>query len=239
MAQKEMKSFQGTVLVLYGDVPLIEKETLKKLLLIHGGEKAALTLISTEAGNPKGYGRIIRDPQGHLAKIIEEKDATAQERQIREINTGIYCFDSEFLFTSLPKLTRKNNQKEYYLTDLVQLGRKQGLACSVFFHSRSEEVLGVNDRADLARSAQVLQQRILKDWMGQGVTIIDPLSTQIESSVRVGPDTIIGPFTMIRGNTRIGSHCEISSHVVLEDSIIKDRAVIPPFSLIKNQTILS
>jgi bifunctional UDP-N-acetylglucosamine pyrophosphorylase/glucosamine-1-phosphate N-acetyltransferase len=239
MAQKEMKSFQGTVLVLYGDVPLIEKETLKKLIQIHGRVKAALTLISTESGNPKGYGRIIRDPQGQLEKIIEEKDATAQERQIREINTGIYCFDSGFLFTSLPKLTRKNSQKEYYLTDLVQLARGKGLPCSVFFHSRSEEVLGVNDRFELARSAQVLQQRILKDWMQQGVTILDPLSTQIESSVRVGPDTIIGPFTMIRGNTRIGSRCKISSHVVIEDSIIKDWVVIPPFSLIKNQTILS
>jgi bifunctional UDP-N-acetylglucosamine pyrophosphorylase / glucosamine-1-phosphate N-acetyltransferase len=238
-AQKEMKTFQGTVLVLYGDVPLIEKETLKKLIHIHGRSKAALTLISTAPGNPKGYGRIIRGPQGHLLKIIEEKEATTQERKIQEINTGIYCFDSGFLFASLSKLTRKNNQKEYYLTDLVQLAREQKLPCSAFFHPLSEEVLGVNDRVDLARSAQVLRQRILKHWMLQGVTILDPLSTDIESSVQVGLDTIINPFTTIRGKTRIGSRCKISSHVVIEDAIIKDGVMIPPFSLIKDQTIFS
>jgi bifunctional UDP-N-acetylglucosamine pyrophosphorylase / glucosamine-1-phosphate N-acetyltransferase len=238
-AQKEMKAFQGTVLVLYGDVPLIEKETLKKLLRIHERGKAALTLISTEPENPKGYGRIIRDPQGHLLKIVEEKDATAQEREIREINTGIYCFDSRFLFASLSKLTRQNSQKEYYLTDLVLSARKQDLPCSAFFHPRSEEVLGINDRFELACSAQVLRQRILKYWMLEGVTVIDPMSTYIESSVRLGPDTIIGPFTVIRGNARIGSRCEISSHVVIEDAIIKDGVMIPPFSLIKNQTIFS
>jgi bifunctional UDP-N-acetylglucosamine pyrophosphorylase/glucosamine-1-phosphate N-acetyltransferase len=239
VAQKEMKAFQGTVLVLYGDVPLIEKQTLKNLLQIHGRGKAALTLISTEPGNPKGYGRIIRDSQGHLLKIVEEKDATAQEREIREINTGIYCFDSRFLFASLSKLTRKNSQKEYYLTDLVQLAREQDLPCSAFFHSRSEEVLGINDRFELARSAQVLRQQILKDWMLQGVTVLDPMSTYIESSVRVGPDTIIGPFTIIRGKARIGARCEISSHVVIEDAIIRDGVMIPPFSFIKNQTIFS
>jgi bifunctional UDP-N-acetylglucosamine pyrophosphorylase/glucosamine-1-phosphate N-acetyltransferase len=238
IAQKELKAFQGTVLVLYGDVPLIEKETLKKLVQVHERGKAALTLISTEPENPKGYGRIIRDSQGDLQKIVEEKDATAQEKRIREINTGIYCFDSEFLFPSLSKLTRKNSQKEYYLTDLVQIARDKNLPCSAFFHSRSEEVLGINDRFELARSSQVVRQKILKDWMLQGVTIVDPLSTHIEHSVRVGPDTIIGPFTMIRGNTRIGSRCQISSHVIIEESIVKDGVTIPPFSVIKNQTLV-
>ncbi len=239
MAQREMKGFQGTVLVLYGDVPLIEKGTLKKMLQVHKQGKAVLTLISTSVADPKGYGRIIRDPQGRLLKIVEEKDASPQEGQVQEINTGLYCFDSGFLFSSLSKLTRKNRQKEYYLTDLVQLARENGLPVSTFFHPRSEEVLGINDRSELARSGRVLEQRILKDWMLRGVTIIDPMSTHIESSVRVGPDTTIGPFTMIRGNTRIGSCCEISSHVVIEESILKNGVIIPPFSLIKKQTISS
>ncbi len=238
-AHKEMKDFQGTVLVLYGDVPLIEKGTLQKLLQIHRRGKAAITLICTEPENPKGYGRIIRDPQGLLLKIVEEKDATAQEKQIREINTGIYCFDSGFLFSSLSKLTRKNSQKEYYLTDLIQMARENGLSCSAFFHPRPEEVLGINDRFELARSSRVLQQRILKNWMLQGVTLIDPASTFIERSVRVGVDTIIGPFSIIRGHTRIGSRCEISSHVVIEDAILKDGVRIPPFSLIKNETVIA
>ncbi len=238
IAQKGLSAFRGTVLVLYGDVPLIEKETLKKLVQVHEQGKAALTLISTEPGNPKGYGRIIRDPQGQLLKIVEEKDATAQEKRIREINTGIYCFDSGFLFSSLSKLTRKNSQKEYYLTDLVQIAREKNLPCSAFFHSRSEEVLGINDRFELARSSQVVRQKILKEWMLRGVTIVDPLSTHIGPSVRVGPDTIIGPFTIIRGNTRIGSRCQISSHVVIDESIVRDGVTIPPFSVIKNQNLV-
>jgi bifunctional UDP-N-acetylglucosamine pyrophosphorylase / glucosamine-1-phosphate N-acetyltransferase len=238
IAQKELKAFQGTVLVLYGDVPLIEKETLKKLVLIHERGKAALTLISTEPENPRGYGRIIRDPQGQLLKIVEEKDATAQEKQIREINTGIYCFESGFLFSSLSKLTRKNSQREYYLTDLVQIAREKSLPRSTFFHSRSEEVLGINDRFELARSSQVVRQKILKEWMLRGVTIVDPLSTHIEQSVRVGPDTIVGPFTIIRGKTRIGTRCQISSHVIIDESIVRDGVIIPPFSVIKNQTLV-
>ena len=152
MAQREMKGFQGTVLVLYGDVPLIEKGTLKKMLQVHQQEGAVLTLISTNVADPKGYGRIIRDLQKRLLKIVEEKDASPRERKVQEINTGLYCFDSGFLLSSLSKLTRKNRQKEYYLTDLVQLARENGLPVSAFFHPRSEEVLGINDRFELARS---------------------------------------------------------------------------------------
>ncbi len=162
LAQKEMKTFRGTVLVLYGDVPLIEKETLKKMLKVHRREKAVLTLVSTNVADPKGYGRIIRDPRGKVLKIVEEKDATTKERKIQEINSGIYCFDSAFLFSSLPRLTRKNSQKEYYLTDLVQMAREKDLPVSVFLHPSSEEVLGVNNRSDLNRSDQILRQRLLK-----------------------------------------------------------------------------
>ncbi len=237
VTQKELKSFQGTVLVLSGDVPLIEKGTLKKLLQFHQRGRAVLTLISTEVKDPKGYGRIIRDPQKQLVRIVEEKEASQQERLIREINTGLYAFDSEFLFTALSGLTRINRQKEYYLTDLVQLAREKGLPVAVLCHAKSEEVLGINDREELARSARVLRQRILKDWMHQGVTIIDPLTTYIEATVRIGADTVIGPFTIIRGKTRVGSHCEIQSHVVIDTATLKDGIVIPPFSFIKNKNL--
>ena len=235
--QKDLGTFQGTVLVLSGDVPLIEKGTLIKLLQLHGRGQAVLTLISTKVENPKGYGRILRDPQGHLVRIVEEKDATTEERLLLEINTGLYAFEAEFLFSALSSLTRKNRQKEYYLTDLVQLAREKRLPVAVYYHSRSEEVLGINDRAELARSANWLGQRINKEWMQKGVTIIDPLTTQVDDSVRIGPDTVIGPFTRLMGKTRIGSRCAIQSHAVIEDSTVKDGVIIPPFSWIKNQVL--
>ena len=237
VTQKELESFHGTVLVLSGDVPLIEKGTLKKMLQFHQRGQAVLTLISTEVKDPKGYGRIIRDPQNQLVRIVEEKEASPQERLIGEINTGLYAFDSEFLFSALSGLTRKNRQKEYYLTDLVQLARENGLPVAVFRHSKPEEVLGINDREELARSTHVLRQRILKEWMHRGVTIIDPLTTYIEATVRIGPDTVIGPFTIIRGKTRVGSHCEIQSHVVIDGATLRDGMAIPPFSLIKNKNL--
>jgi bifunctional UDP-N-acetylglucosamine pyrophosphorylase/glucosamine-1-phosphate N-acetyltransferase len=217
-------------MVLSGDVPLIEKESLKKLLRIHNRSKAVLTLTSTELADPQGYGRIIRDPQGNLERIVEEKDATPQERLLREINSGLYCFEAGFLFTALSGLTRKNKQKEYYLTDLVQIAREAGQPMAAFFHPQSEEVLGINDRSELARSSRILRRRILQHWMVRGVTVLDPETTYIERSVRIGPDTIIGPFTSLLGNTRIGAHCTLQSHVVINSRTVKDGAIIPPFT---------
>jgi bifunctional UDP-N-acetylglucosamine pyrophosphorylase/glucosamine-1-phosphate N-acetyltransferase len=233
MAQKELNSFEGTVLVLSGDVPLIEKKTLQQLISVYRKSGAVLALISTEVQDPRGYGRIIRDSGQNLLRIVEEKDARPVERAIREINTGLYCFDSEFLFSSLSRLTRKNRQKEYYLTDLVQIAREQDRPMAVHFHPTSEEVLGINDRSELARSSQVLRQRILKEWMGRGVTILDPTTTYIEGSVRIGPDTVIGPCTTLLGNTRIGAHCVLPGHIVIDSSTIKEGTVLSPFLYIK------
>lgn len=237
VTQKALDSFLGLVMVLSGDVPLIEKETLKRLIKVHRQGKAVLSLISTKVENPAGYGRIIRDPNGQLIKIVEEKDATPLERVIQEVNTGLYCFDSKFLFSSLSRLTRKNSQKEYYLTDLIQMACEKRQPVTIHFHSRAEEVLGVNDRAELARSGQALRQRINTDWMQKGVTILDPQTTYIEHSVRIGPDTTIGPFTALLGKTHIGARCRISSHVVIEGSTLKDGGTIPPFSWINNQVL--
>jgi bifunctional UDP-N-acetylglucosamine pyrophosphorylase / glucosamine-1-phosphate N-acetyltransferase len=234
---KELISFKGVILVLSGDVPLIEKETLKQLITRFRKDKAVLALISTDVKNPYGYGRIIRDTRGKLLRIVEEKDATHKERAIQEINTGLYCFDSEFLFSALSKLTPQNRQKEYYLTDLVRIAGEMGLPMAAMIHPNPEEVLGVNDRAELARSNYVLRQRINKDWMQRGVTLLDPTSIYIEPSVRIGSDTVISPFTMLLGRTRIGSHCLIQSHTVIEEAILKDGVSIPPFSFIKKQVV--
>jgi bifunctional UDP-N-acetylglucosamine pyrophosphorylase / glucosamine-1-phosphate N-acetyltransferase len=232
-AQKALPSFMGTVLVLSGDVPLIGKETLQQLLRRFRKEKAALALISTILQNPFGYGRILRDSRQRLLRIVEEKDATPTDRSIQEINTGLYCFDSEFLFSSLSGLNCNNRQKEYYLTDLVHLAAEKDLILTDLLHPHSEEVLGINDRAELARTCGLLRQKINLEWMKQGVTLMDPDSTYIEPTVRIGPDTVIGPFTLLRGKTKIGSQCHIYSHAVLEDVVLRDGETITPFAWIK------
>jgi bifunctional UDP-N-acetylglucosamine pyrophosphorylase / glucosamine-1-phosphate N-acetyltransferase len=236
-AQKSLASFKGAILVLSGDVPLMGKETLKQLIRRFQKNRAALALITTVLKNPFGYGRIIRDSRQHLLRIVEEKDATPAERSLQEINTGLYCFNSEFLFSSLSGLTRKNRQKEYYLTDLVRMAGEKGLPMTTMVHPYPEEVLGINDRAELARSSQLLRQRINQKWMQQGVTLLDPTTTYIEPSVGIGPDTVIGPFTRLLGKTRIGLRCLIDSHSVLEESILKDEVMIPPFTWIKKQVV--
>jgi bifunctional UDP-N-acetylglucosamine pyrophosphorylase / glucosamine-1-phosphate N-acetyltransferase len=236
-AQKALASFKGAVLVLSGDVPLIRKDTLRQLINRFQKDKAALALISTGLQNPFGYGRIIRDSRQRLLQIVEEKDATPAERSIQEINTGLYCFDSEFLFSSLAGLTRSNRQKEYYLTDLVRMAGERGLNMSTILHPQSEEVLGINDRSELARSSQLLRQRINQEWMEKGVTLLAPDSTYIEPTVRIGPDTVLGPFTMLMGETRIGSRCWIHSHSVIKESILRDEVTLPPFSCIKGQVV--
>ena len=153
---------------------------------------------------------------------MEEKDATPEERLIQEVNAGIYCFDSGFLFSALPKLSRKNRQGEYYLTDVIQLARESGHSVSVLFYPQSEEVLGINDRKELARTGQILRRQINEEWMKQGVTLLDPENTYIESTVKIGPDTTIGPFTLLSGRTRIGARCLVSSQVILENAVLDE-----------------
>jgi bifunctional UDP-N-acetylglucosamine pyrophosphorylase/glucosamine-1-phosphate N-acetyltransferase len=234
-ARGELASFQGQVLVLSGDVPLLQRETLKQLLQLHRREKPSLSLLTTEVEDPKGYGRIVRDRRGRVIKIVEEKDALPQEREIKEINTGIYCFEANFLSRFLPRLSRKNKQKEYYLTDLVHLACRANLPVSALRYPCPEEVLGINDHRELARSGQILRQQVLDDWMKQGVSILDPSTTYIEKSVRIGCDSVIGPFSVLLGKTRIGVNCFIHSHAVLENARVRDGASIPPFTWLKKQ----
>jgi bifunctional UDP-N-acetylglucosamine pyrophosphorylase / glucosamine-1-phosphate N-acetyltransferase len=233
----ELNSFPGTILVLSGDVPLIRKETLGQIIRTHRKKKTPVTLLSTRLSQPLGYGRIIRDPLGGLTRIVEEKDATPEERRIQEVNAGIYCFDAGFLFSALPRLSRKNRQGEYYLTDLIRLAREAGQAVSVELSPQSEEVLGINDRRELARTGLILRRRINEAWMKRGVTLLDPDTTYIESTVTIGPDTTIGPFTFIAGRTRIGARCLVASQVILENAVLGDGVSVPPFSLIKNRRI--
>lgn len=232
-AAKELRHFPGTILVLSGDIPLVSRETLNGLIRAHGRSRAPVTLLSTLLEEPFGYGRIVRDTEGGLLRITEEKDATPTERRIQEVNAGIYCFAADFLFSALPRLSRKNKQREYYLTDLIGMARRADRPVTVFLHGRSEEVLGINDRAELARTSRLLRRQINDDWMRQGVTLQDPETTYIEKDVRIGPDTTIGPFTVLAGRTRIGRGCRIDSHCVLENAYLEDGAVAKSFTRIR------
>ncbi|MBI5585764.1 MAG: bifunctional N-acetylglucosamine-1-phosphate uridyltransferase/glucosamine-1-phosphate acetyltransferase [Deltaproteobacteria bacterium] len=236
-AAKDLDHFPGTILVLSGDIPLVSGATLKRLIQAHRRSGSPVTLLSTVLEEPCGYGRIIRDDRGGLLRIREEKDAAPEEQRLKEVNAGIYCFEADFLFSSLPRLSRRNRQREYYLTDLIEMAQVAERPVTVFLHPRAEEVLGINDRAELARTGRLLRRQINEDWMRRGVTLLDPDTAYIESDVRIGPDTTIGPYTVLAGRTRIGRGCTIPSHCVLENVRLKDGAQIDPFTRIRNGRI--
>ncbi len=205
----------GSVLILCGDVPLIQASTLEAMLLFHKEEQATLTVLTVHQETPHGYGRIVKDDQGNVARIVEEKDATAEEREITEINTGIYCADAEFLAGAVGQLQNNNAQGEYYLTDVVKWGAERGGRCLSFAASDTTEVMGVNDRVQLAVAAAVLRRRINEKLMLSGVTIIDPATTYIDEGVEVGTDSVIYPHVQIAGKTAVGSGCVIEPGAVI------------------------
>jgi bifunctional UDP-N-acetylglucosamine pyrophosphorylase/glucosamine-1-phosphate N-acetyltransferase len=187
--------------------------------------------------HPFGYGRIIRDSEGWLEKIVEEKDATEEERLIREINTGMYCMRAPLLIDELKEIGKENIQGEYYLTDLVQIARKKGFRCSAHWVGDPLEVMGINTRFDLAMANEVLRQEKVKTLMLSGVTVIDPKTTYVDRTVEVGRDTILFPNCILQGKTRIGERCLIESNSKISDSIIDDEVTIRPNSVITESKI--
>ncbi len=208
-AQSQLKDYKGDILVLSGDTPLLNKETIKNLIRKHQQSKAACTFLTVATACPYGYGRIIRESDGSVAAIREEVDATAQEREINEINAGIYCFNGAQLFRALKKVTTSNKKKEFYLTDIISLFVKEELRVETATTEDFSEALGINTREDLAFAQSVLRRKILKKFMLGGVTIEDPDSTYIASDAKIGRDTTIRPFTIIESNVRIGSQCTL------------------------------
>lgn len=211
-----------TVMVLCGDTPLLRAETLQALLEHHRGQGATATVLSTRLSDPTGYGRIVRDSEGRLERIVEEKDAPPEIKAIDEINSGLYCFQAQAVFEALKEIKPDNAQGEYYLTDVLPVMIKNGLQVEVFLHSDAEEVHGINDRIQLAYAEKVLRRRKNQELMRNGVSMMDPDSTFIDMQVEVGPDTLIYPFTFIEGNTRIGSNCVIGPGTHIIDSVIGD-----------------
>ena len=214
----------GDVFILCGDTPLITAETLTAFAEYHAAQEAVLTVLTAEYEDPTGYGRILRDPDGGLQCIVEQKDASEEEKLVREVNAGMYCVDAAFLRETLPKISNENAQHEYYLTDLVELAVSAGQKTAAFCVDDPEEIMGVNNRVQLAAAAKVMQRRINRGHMMNGVTILDPERTYIEDGVRIGRDTEIWPGTVLRGDTEIGSGVMIGTDCILENAVIADGA---------------
>src|SRR5690606_16508146 len=210
MQAKEVLGNQnGTTLVICGDTPLITAETMEALIKLHETEKAAATILTAFTDRPDGYGRVIRNSNGTVEKSVEHKDANEEERKVKEINTGTYCFDNQALFEALEEVSNDNVQGEYYLPDVIEILKTKGKSVFAFQTSNFDETMGINDRAALAEAERLMRNRINTIHMQNGVTIIDPTNTYIDSDVKIGKDTIILPGTIIKGQTVIGEDCQI------------------------------
>ena len=216
-AADTLKDFSGTVMILCGDTPLLEK-----FYAEHVKSGAAATVMSALMDDPFGYGRILRDANGDVAGIVEQKDASEEQKQIKEINTGNYCVEAPLLFEVLRTLGNDNAQGEYYLTDVLAKLRAMGKKVGGVITADSEMIMGVNSRRQLAEAESVMRRRIAERHMDDGVTIMDPASTFIEKSVKIAPDTVIYPNTWLQGATVIGEDCEIGPNVRLENVKVAD-----------------
>lgn len=216
----------GTTVVVYGDVPRARSSTLKKLIDEHSSNQNAATIITALADDPTGYGRVIRSDSGDFNRIVEQKDCTADELEVREINTGFYCFDTAALVKALSSLTNDNAQSEYYLTDVPALILHDGGRVGIMRYGDAEELLGINTRAELAATSRKMRVETLDRLMTSGVTIVDPDSTYIDDSVEIGTDTIIHPQVIIEGASKIGSNCEIFSWTRIVRSELGDECRI-------------
>jgi len=236
-AKSALESFKGNILILNGDFPLITTSSLKKFINDHEKKKADLSILTALIDDSHGYGRIKRDQNGDVIGIIEEKDASREERFIDEINSGTYCVKSSFLWNALKKINSRNKQSEYYLTDIVALAHKDSLKVNGMLVSDSEEVMGVNDRSELSYVESVLKWRTNERLMRSGVTLIDPENTYISPEVRIGRDTTIYPNTHIYGKTQIGRNCIIGPSTWIEGSKFGNGVTVKSSCYITSATI--
>ncbi len=245
----------GTILLLYADVPLLQAGTLLRLLETHHSARASATVLTAELDDPYGYGRIVRDRSGRIVRIVEERDASGEERGIREVNSGIYAFAVGPVFEALDGLAADNAQGEYYLTDLVSIYRRRNLRVETLLLEHADELRGVNSRVDLADLSHVIRARKNRAIMFDGVTLDDPASTYVDEDVVIGEDTTLGPGVLIEGRTRIGRGCRIGAgtritnatigddvtvldHSVIVESTVGNGAAIGPFAHIRPQSIV-
>ena len=216
----------GTVLVSYGDVPLLEPDTLRELLAEHARTRAAVTVLTAVVADPHGYGRMLRDPDGQVTGIVEQKDASAGQREIREINSGVYAFDASLLVDALGKLSNNNAQGELYLTDVLAIARELGRGVGALICPDVWQVEGVNDRVQLAKLAAEHNRRLTTRWMRAGVTMVDPATTWVDVHVRLAPDVVLEPGVQLRGRTEIGEGAVIGPDSTLTDVTVGAGATV-------------
>ena len=217
---------QGTVdrvLVLYGDMPLLRLSSLQQLVAVQESRKATMAMITIIRDNSQGFGRVLRDGDGRVLRIVEEPEATPEQLQVRELNAGIYVYDADFLWTHLPQVKPSAEKGELYLTDMVELASSAGLTVADLVLDDPAEAMGINTRVDLADALTVLRRRINEHWMLEGVTLVHPETTHIGPDVTIERDTVILPNTHLLGNTTIGEACEIGPNAWLDTAIIGDR----------------
>ena len=230
--------FEGEVLVLCGDGPLIRVEMLKTLFEKHKAEHSAATLATAVLDNPAGYGRIIRDAYGNIQGIVEDSDCTSEQLEICEVNPSYYLFNNRILFEAAEKVKPDNVKKEYYLTDALSLIIATGHKVVAVTAVRPEEAMGVNSRAQLSEASKIMQRRIQKELMENGVTIVDPDNTWIDIRAQIGQDTVIEPFTYIHGEVKIGRGCRIGPFAYLRHgTVLEDDVVLGVFTEVKNSTL--
>ncbi len=225
-AQGLLKGHRGSVLVLCGDTPLVTEEMLRQLCEAHASAGAAATVLTAIMPDPTGYGRVIRNAAGDVVKIVEQKDANADELAVNEINTGMYCFDSASLFQALQQVDCQNQQGEYYLTDVIGILGGQGKRVWAYSTEDHEATLGINSRQQLAQAEKILRRRKVDELMVAGVTVMDPDSTFVDADVVVGADTVLYPFTWLEGKTVIGGNCKIGPNTRLTDVQVGDGSTV-------------
>jgi bifunctional UDP-N-acetylglucosamine pyrophosphorylase/glucosamine-1-phosphate N-acetyltransferase len=233
-AEGALKDFSGRVLILYGDVPLVRRETLEALVAAHAAGNGVLSLVSTTPPDPTGYGRVIREV-GKVLRIIEHKDATPEQRAVRECNAGIYVVESSFLWEALCRIQSANAQGEFYLTDLVELAAARGPVATV--EADFGETAGVNDRVELAARAREMQARINSRHMRAGATLMDPATTYIDEDVVIGSDTEVGPGVTLSGRTEVGRNVSIGQGCVVGASSIADGATLKPYTVLEEARV--
>jgi bifunctional UDP-N-acetylglucosamine pyrophosphorylase/glucosamine-1-phosphate N-acetyltransferase len=234
-----LDGFEGDVLVVPGDSPLLAPELVREVVETQRREGAAVTLLSIETEKPLAYGRIVRDGEGRVRRIVEEGDATEEERAIRELNASVYVFAAADLRDALARLEPDNAQGELYLTDTVRLLAEAGRPVAVVRTGDVDSAQGVNTRVELAEAAAALRERILRRHMLAGVTVVDPATTWIDGEVEIEPDAVIGPFTVLQGRTVVRAEAEVGPHVVARDAEIGPRTTVGPFAYLRPGTRLA
>ena len=231
-----LKGFQGTVVVVNGDTPLIMSKTLKQFLTLHSKEKNSVSMLSFIAEDPGSYGRVIRDGAGDIISIVEDRDATERQKKIKEVNSGVYSIETDTLHL-LKEIKLNESKGEYYLTDIIGVAKEKGIKIGAYCIGSEDEFMGVNTKKDFEKVRQLMRDRIIKKWVNRGICFIDTSSVYISTDVKINKGTIIYPNVHLEGNTRIGRGCTIYPNVRVQDSIIGDGVIIKDSTLIEGSLV--